>query len=109
LGLIRGVGPVRIVDADRARACAWPICVRQEEFTCRPKHAHVRACFARARPRPLPAPQAKERAKREQLRKDGKLLTGKAKAEAERLAAMRAQMMAQAAEKGGRGRKAGGG
>jgi hypothetical protein len=38
--------------------------------------------------------------RREQLKKEGKLLTGKAKAEAERLAAMRAQMLKQAEEKG---------
>lgn len=41
--------------------------------------------------------------RREQLRKEGKLLTGKAKAEAERLAAMRAQLLKQAEEKGERG------
>ena len=45
--------------------------------------------------------KAKEKAKREQLKKEGKLLTGKAKAEADRLAAMRAQMLSQAAQKGG--------
>lgn len=39
--------------------------------------------------------------RREQLKKEGKLLTGKAKAEAERLAAMRAQLLRQAEEKGG--------
>jgi hypothetical protein len=39
--------------------------------------------------------------RREQLKKEGKLLTGKAKAEAERLAAMRAQLLKQAEEKGG--------
>lgn len=38
--------------------------------------------------------------RREQLKKEGKLLTGKAKAEAERLASMRAQMLKQAEEKG---------
>ena len=47
--------------------------------------------------------KAKEKAKREQLKKEGKLLTGKAKAEADRLAAMRAQMLSQAAQKGGCG------
>ena len=45
--------------------------------------------------------QADQKARREQLKKDGKLLTGKAKADADRLAIMRAQLLAQAAEKGG--------
>ncbi len=40
--------------------------------------------------------------RREQLKREGKLLTGKAKAEAERLAAMRAQLLKQAEEKGAR-------
>jgi hypothetical protein len=44
--------------------------------------------------------RAAAKAKKEQLKKEGKLLTGKAKAEAERLAALRAQLLAQAAEKG---------
>lgn len=39
--------------------------------------------------------------RREQLRKEGKLLTGKAKAEAERLALVRAQMLKKAEERGG--------
>ncbi len=38
--------------------------------------------------------------RREQLKREGKLLTGKAKAEAERLAAVREQLLKQAAEKG---------
>lgn len=41
--------------------------------------------------------------RREQLRKEGKLLTGKAKAEADRLALVRAQMLKQAEERGGLG------
>lgn len=38
--------------------------------------------------------------KREQLKREGKLLTGKAKEEAERRAAMAAQLLAMAAQKG---------
>ncbi|GIL53237.1 hypothetical protein Vafri_8897 [Volvox africanus] len=41
-----------------------------------------------------------QRLKREQLKREGKLLTGKAKEEAERRAAMAAQLLAKAAEKG---------
>eukprot|EP00955_Chlamydomonas_euryale_P006429 68069-Chlamydomonas_euryale.AAC.1 len=44
--------------------------------------------------------KAAQKAKREQLRKEGKLLTGKAKVEAERLAAVRAKLLADAEAKG---------
>ena len=44
--------------------------------------------------------QAAQKARKEQLRREGKLLTGKAKEQAERLAAMRERLLQQAAEKG---------
>ncbi len=48
----------------------------------------------------LPLALALAQAKREQLKREGKLLTGKAKEEAERRAAIAAQLLAKAAEKG---------
>eukprot|EP00798_Chlamydomonas_sp_ICE-L_P031196 gene31196-6343_t len=44
--------------------------------------------------------KAAQKARRDQLKKEGKLLTGKAKVEADKLAVMRAQLLAQAVDKG---------
>lgn len=44
--------------------------------------------------------KAAQRERREILKKEGKLLTGKAKVEADRLAAIREQLLAKAAERG---------
>lgn len=73
----------------------------------RPRHFGCLAFFPPHCPlspaRGSPAPQLK----REQLKREGKLLTGKAKEEAERRAAIAAQLLAKAAEKGKRSARSG--